>query len=50
LHNHILWHASNTLGVATSGRNWCTWSRHLGTRLLRFLTVGRNLYFPVCKD
>jgi hypothetical protein len=34
------------LGVDNSGRNWYTWSRHLGTQLIYFLDRGTQLVLP----
>ena len=34
------------LGVENPGRNWYTWSGHLGTQLIQFLDSGTQLVFP----
>jgi hypothetical protein len=35
------------LGVDNSGRNWNTWSRHLGTQLIQFPDRGPHLILPL---
>jgi len=35
------------LGVDNSGRNWYTWSRHLGTQLIQFPDRGTRLILPL---
>jgi len=38
--------AIDTHEADTSGRNWYTWSRHLGTQLIQFLDRGTQLVLP----
>jgi len=33
-------------GVDNSGRNWYTWSGHLGTQLIQFIHRGTQLVLP----